>query len=88
MRYTIEFKPSAARAFEKIPRPEQIRIAHRIDALSVQPYPQGVEKLKGAAEPLFRLRVGDYRVIYTVVQKRLLILVVKVGHRREVYRGF
>ncbi len=86
MYYTIEFKPSAARELSKIPRPEQIRIAHRIDALAIDPYPHGVEKIKGG-ENIFRFRVGDYRVVYSVENKQLLILVVKVGHRRDVYRG-
>ena len=87
MRYRIEFKPSAAKELAKIQRPDQIRITHRIDELSLHPRPLGVERLKGAGN-LYRLRVGDYRVIYAVEQDRLLILVVKVGHRREIYRRF
>lgn len=85
MRYAIEFKPSAARELAKLPRPVQVKIAYKIEALSGEPYPAGVEKLKGAAT-LFRLRIGDYRVIYSVEKGRLVILVVRIGHRREVYR--
>ena len=87
MRYLVEFKPSAARQLSKLPRHEQVRIGHRIEALSTDPRPHGVEKIKGE-EALFRIRVGDYRVVYAVFDDRLLILIVKVGHRREVYRGF
>ncbi len=85
MRYTVEFKPSAARELAKLPRPVQVKIAHKVDALSEEPYPVGVEKLKGE-EAFFRLRVGDYRVIYSVEKGLLVILVVRIGHRREVYR--
>ena len=87
MRYSVEFKPSAARQLSKLSRSEQVRIGHRIEALSADPRPHGVEKIKGE-DFLFRIRVGDYRVVYAVFDDRLLILIVKVGHRREVYRGF
>ncbi|MBI3317960.1 MAG: type II toxin-antitoxin system RelE/ParE family toxin [Candidatus Omnitrophica bacterium] len=86
MRYTLEFKPSAAREFSKLPRPVQVSIRPRIDALVDNPRPHGVEKVAGG-EDLFRIRAGDYRVVYQVQDDRLFILVVRVGHRREVYRG-
>ncbi|MDJ0899633.1 MAG: type II toxin-antitoxin system RelE/ParE family toxin [Xenococcus sp. MO_188.B8] len=57
----------------------------KIDALATEPRPEGVVKLKGE-ENLYRIRVGDYRVIYNVQDDRLLVLVVKVGHRGDVYR--
>jgi len=57
----------------------------RIEALSDDPSPQGVAKLEGA-ETLYRLRVGDYRIVYEIRDKELLVLVVKVGHRKDVYR--
>ena len=87
MHYRIELKPSAARQLEKLPKAVQIKIGPRIDALSENPRPHGVEKLAGA-EDYFRIRVGDYRVIYQVQDRWLLILVVRLGHRREIYRGF
>lgn len=86
MPYTVEFKPSAARQLAKLPRPIQVRIARAIESLSFHPRPQGVEKL-GGPEGFLRIRVGDYRIIYQVRDDRLWILVVRVGHRREVYRG-
>jgi len=61
-------------------------VARKIDALSGDPRPPGVEKLRGA-ENLWRVRVGDYRIIYTVRDEVVLVLVIRIGHRREVYRG-
>ena len=82
MRYSIEFKPSAARQLSRLPRPEQVRIGHRIEALSTEPRPHGVDKIKGE-EFLFRVRVGDYRVVYTRVDGDILVL--RIGHRSKVY---
>lgn len=86
MAYTVEFKPSAARALAKLPRNIQRRITTKVDALPFHPRPPGVETLKGK-EGLLRIRVGDYQIIYQVHDKVLLILVVRIGHRREIYKG-
>ncbi len=86
MRYPVEVKPSAAKSLAKLPRPFQVRIAQRIDALSVDPQPLGAEQLRGH-QNLLRIRAGDYRIIYTIMDDRLIVLVVRIGHRREVYRG-
>lgn len=85
MAYTIEFLPTAVRALAALPKAIQKRIARRIDALAHNPRPPGVKVLRGG-EGFLRLRVGDYRVIYRIEERRLVILVVKIGHRREVYR--
>lgn len=85
MAYTIEFSARAERLFRDLPRKIQVRLTPRIDALAEDPRPQGAEKLSGE-EDLYRLRVGDYRIIYQIQERALLILVVGVGHRREVYR--
>lgn len=85
MKYQIEFAPLAARQFKILPQGFQARVKKRIDSLSDNPRPAGVQKLEGI-EDLYRIRVGDYRVIYQIQDKALLILVVKIGHRREVYR--
>jgi mRNA interferase RelE/StbE len=83
--YTIQIAPSAERALAALDRPIQRRIAARIDTLAENPRPAGVKKLQG--EPsIWRVRVGDYRVLYAVEDNRLLVLVVKVGHRSHVYR--
>ena len=86
MVYTIKFKPAAARKLLKFPKPIQVKLARKIDSLTINPYPQGTKKLKGS-DDLHRLRVGDYRIIYQVKNDQLLILVVKIGHRKEIYRS-
>ena len=85
MAYAIEFVPSARRELRKLPREVQLKLNQRIDSLSLDPRPRGSKKLKGGDE-LWRIRMGDYRVVYEVRDKVLLVLVVRVAHRREVYR--
>ncbi len=85
MPYTIDFRPAAASALERLPWPTQARIRKAIDALAHQPFPPGVKKLRGP-EGWYRIRVGDYRVVYDVQHERLVVLVVRVAHRREAYR--
>jgi len=85
MTYTVIYQPSAERELRKLSRELQRRILNKVDTLASAPYPPGCEKLAGK-ENLWRIRIGDYRVIYTVRNKELLILVVKVGHRGDVYR--
>lgn len=86
MRYRIEFAPAAVRQFSKLPHEAQRRIAPHIDALAEQPRPESAKRLV-ANEELWRIRVGSHRVVYAVEDERLLVLVVKLGHRRDVYRG-
>ncbi len=85
-RFRFVFKPSAGRAFLALPKDLQKRLDKRLISLQDTPRPLGVKALTG--EPgVFRLRVGDYRVLYEVHDDVLIVLVVlKVGHRREVYR--
>ena len=85
MAYDVRFKPSAERAFRKLPADIQRRIARRLDGLAEEPRPPGCEKLAGA-ERLYRVRVGDYRVVYEVSDDVLMVLVLVVGHRKDVYR--
>ncbi len=83
--YRVEFKPSAARAIRKLEADIRRRIVAHAEALADDPRPPGAEKLQGMRD-LYRVRVGDYRIIYQVSDKVLLVLVVRVGHRRFVYR--
>lgn len=85
MPYRIHFTPAARREFRKLPRDAQSRIAPVIDGLAIAPRPQGAIKLEGEADA-YRLRVGDYRIIYQIADAVLTVLVVRIGHRREVYR--
>ena len=82
--YRLEFTPGADRQFRKLPKQLQARLRPHIDALAQNPRPSGAEKLTGEGNA-YRLRVGDYCILYEVQDKVLLVLVVRVGHRREVY---
>jgi mRNA interferase RelE/StbE len=83
--YTVFVKPAALRDLRTLPGDVRRRVAARIDALAGNPRPPGVEMLQGE-ENLCRVRMGDYRIVYQVESKALVVLVVRVGHRREVYR--
>lgn len=82
--FAVEFLPSAARALAKLDRAVQRRIARRVDRLASDPRGDAV-KLRGA-DDVWRARVGDYRILYSIEDARLLVLVIKLGHRRDVYR--
>jgi len=82
--YRVEFAPSAVRQFRDLPREVQRRLSPRIDALALDPRPRGCVKLQG--ETRYRIRSGEYRVVYEVEDRVLRVLVVRVAHRREVYR--
>ncbi len=83
--YSIDFAPRAERQFRKLPRDVQVRMTPKIGALIKRPRPRGVEKLEDE-ENLYRIRVGDYRIVYEVSDESRSIVIAKVGHRREVYR--
>ena len=86
MTYRVEILPSAQRELAALPSREQKRVNERIRRLADIPRPPGITVLQGQKDIYYRLRVGDYRVIYEIHDKRLVVLVVKIGHRREVYR--
>lgn len=85
MPYRIEFTSSAARAFGKLQGGIRARLTAKIDALARQPRPHGVEKLAGAAGR-YRVRAGDYRVVYTIDDEARVVTVAVIGHRSSVYR--
>jgi len=82
--YNVFIKPSAAKELERIPLKDRRRVARRIAALAGDPRPPGCEKLTG--ENAFRIRQGNYRIVYTVEDEVLTIVVIKVGDRKDVYR--
>jgi len=84
-RYRIEFSHRAAKAYRVLPEEMRRRIEPKIDALAENPRPHGARKIEGQ-ETAFRLRVGDYRIVYEVHDRALIVMVMIVGHRREVYR--
>ncbi|MFQ5740914.1 MAG: type II toxin-antitoxin system RelE/ParE family toxin [Acidobacteriota bacterium] len=84
MSYSIRIKGSAAKSLRRIPLAARERLVGAIDRLRRAPHAGGV--LKGEFSGLRRIRVGPYRIIYEVIEGQLTILVVRIGHRREIYR--
>ena len=84
MTYSVSIKHSAAKALEKVSLEDRLRIIAAIDLLKVNPAAGSV--LKGEFSGLRRIRIGNYRVVYEVQDQKLVVLVVRIGHRREVYR--
>ena len=82
--YRLLIKPSAAKELEGLPRKDRSRVVARMQGLSDQPRPPGCEKLTG--HDLFRVRQGKYRILYEVQDHDLVVIVFKIGHRRDVYR--
>lgn len=87
MAYRIELTPAAQRDLRSLDRPLLRRIDAKIRALAEDPRPLGVEKLTGEGN-IYRVRVGDYRILYQIDDAVVIVLVVRVRHRRDVYRGF
>jgi mRNA interferase RelE/StbE len=84
MRCSLRIKRSAAKALQAVPKPERVRLLTAIDRLCESP--SAGSALKGEFEGLRRLRVGRYRIVYEWQQQELVVLIVRVGHRRDVYR--
>ena len=82
--YNVLIKRSAAKEIEALPSRERRRVVAKITTLAANPRPAGCEKLSGAEK--YRIRQGDYRILYEILDTALIVTVVKVGHRREVYR--
>lgn len=84
--YAVEFLPGAVRELEKLPRDPRRRVVDSIAGLAAEPRPQGAKLLSGTGrERIWRLQVGQYRILYQVEDDRLTVLVVRVADRREVY---
>jgi mRNA interferase RelE/StbE len=82
--YRLLIKPSAVKEIEALPKTDRRRVVARIQKLSDDPRPPGSEKLSGHEQ--YRVRQGKYRVLYAIEDTDLIVVVVKVGHRRDVYR--
>ncbi len=83
--YEIEITRSAERQLKRLPPDDQQRILAAILPLSDNPFPRGSRKLSGYDDVL-RIRVGTYRVLYSVSERKLIIIILKIGHRKNVYR--
>lgn len=84
MSYRVEFTAAAARQVKKLPRPARDRVLDAIEDLEEDPRPHGARKLVGE-RTAWRIRIGDYRVLYDVFDSELTVFVVRAAHRREVY---
>jgi mRNA interferase RelE/StbE len=83
--YQVQYSPRAVRDLENLPQKVARRIATKADALGDNPRPPGVMKMEGEAN-LYRIRVGNYRIIYQIRDNALVVLVVTIGDRKDVYR--
>lgn len=85
--YSVEFVRSARKEFEKLPARIRERVLEALTLLSLNPYSEllKVKKMKSTAD-LFRIRIGDYRVVYEIRTVKLVVIVIKIGHRSEIYR--
>ncbi len=87
-RYQVVFVPRAEKDLRRLPVPVQQRIREVIDALAVDPRPHGSLKMKGSGQgiPRYRVRVGDYRVIYRIHDDIITVEVAEIGDRKDIYR--
>lgn len=85
MVYEVIIKPSAEKAFGKLPKVLQVKILEALEQLSVNPRPSGVKKLKSTFN-FYRIRVDEYRIIYSISDAVLIVTVIKIAHRKDVYR--
>ena len=83
--YRVEVAPAADRALDALPHATRARIVRKMEALGLDPRPRGCKKLQGD-DDLYRVRAGDFRIVYAVRDAMLVVLVVKIGNRRDVYR--
>ena len=86
MTYRIEVAPAAARQLRKLDPPARRRIQAAVELLAQEPRPAGAKKLVGGDRE-WRVRTGDYRIVYEIHDQVLLVLVLAVGHRRDIYQG-
>lgn len=85
MAYTVSLKPAAARQLRKLPPQVQDQLLPVIEALANNPRPSGVVKLEGPSGE-YRVRSGDFRIVYTIQDEALIVFVVRIANRRDVYR--
>lgn len=84
MRYSVEIQPRALKVLKSLKLQDRLRIVAAIELLHTDPIPPKATRLKGSSN--YRIRVGNFRIIYAVESRRLVVLVIDIGHRREIYR--
>jgi mRNA interferase RelE/StbE len=85
MKYTVRLNARVGKLLNRLPPDVRRRLVRKLAALEDNPRPRGVEKLAGVEE-LYRVRVGTYRIVYAIRDRELVVVIVRVGHRRDVYR--
>ncbi len=85
MKYSIFYKRSASNELLQLPASDALKIKTAINNLSDYPRPHGCKKLKGSLND-YRIRIGNYRVIYTIMNSMLIVTIIKIAHRKDVYR--
>ncbi len=86
MSYKIIYATTAEKELNKLPANDFIKVKRAINSLSDDPFPSGHIKLEGTKEKLYRIRKGNYRIIYSVQKNIITITILKIGHRKDVYR--
>jgi mRNA interferase RelE/StbE len=85
VKYSVEFRPAVLKRLRRLPKKDLRKIKNKIDHLSENLPDPAMTKMKGN-NPFHKVRSGDYRIVYQILEDRLVILVVKVGHRKDVYK--
>ena len=85
-KYEIEFLNTARRSLRRLSKSNQKRVVSAIEELADNPRPLGYTQLSGTSDRRYRIRIGDYRIVYKIEDNILLVLIVNIGHRREIYR--
>jgi mRNA interferase RelE/StbE len=83
--YRLEITASAEKQLAKLPKADRVRVARKIVELAAVPRPRGCRQLRGQ-EDVYRIRVGVYRVIYSIEERLIVVLILKIGHRKDAYR--
>ena len=86
MRYEIRIRKQALKEIEKLPIKKSIEVSKAIDSLAENPRPAGSKKLKGQKEIIWRIRVGDFRILYIIDDKIKIVEIRKVGDRKDIYK--
>ncbi len=84
--FRIEVSATAEKQIRRLRREDQVRVLRAIQLLAAEPTPPGSRKIRGY-DDVFRIRVGTYRILYRVERRRILIIILKIGQRREIYRS-
>jgi mRNA interferase RelE/StbE len=85
--YEIELSRIALKNMAKIPKKDLSRIQNRLEALSKEPQPDDIKKIRGD-DNLYRIRSGNYRILYRIFENKLCILIVDIDHRKDIYKDF